>query len=84
MQLLQMGRSSPHLILRLRHVKQPVLVLFRSFGFEGGAEAELPVGVTFPASVDKVEPVSTYCGRVGTRLSFSSFLICRSRSFPRL
>ena len=58
MQLLQMGRSSPHLILRLRHVKQPVLVLFRNFGFEGGAEAELPVGVTFPALVDKAEPLS--------------------------
>jgi hypothetical protein len=59
MQLLQMGRSSPHLILRLRHVKQPVLVLFRSFGFEG-AEAELPVGVTFPAPVDMEEPLSMW------------------------
>ena len=84
MQLLQMGRSSPHLILRLRHVKQPVLVLFRSFGFEGGAEAELPVGVTFPASVSKAEPLSTYCGRVGTRLSSPLVLICRSGSFPKL
>lgn len=60
MQLLQIGRSSPHLILRLRHVKQPVLVLFRSFGFEGGAEAELPVGVTSPAPVDMAEPLSMW------------------------
>jgi hypothetical protein len=38
MQLLQMGRSSPHLILRFRHVKQPVLVLLRSLGagWDGG------------------------------------------------
>ena len=60
MQLLQMGRSSPHLILRLRHVKQPVLVLFRSFGFEDGAEAELPVGVTSPAPVGIEEPLSMW------------------------
>jgi len=26
----------------------------------------------------------TYCGRVGTRLSSSSFSICRLRSFPKL
>lgn len=58
MQLLQMGLSSPHFILRLRHVKQPVLVLFRSFGFGGGAEAALEAGGVSPAPVDKVGPLS--------------------------
>jgi hypothetical protein len=39
MQLPQIGRSSPHLMRRLRHVKQPVFVRFLILlGFVEGAE----------------------------------------------
>ena len=43
MQLLQVGLSSPHLMRRLRHVRQPVFVRFRSFG--------LPAAVLVTVSV---------------------------------
>lgn len=44
MQLLQIGRSSPHFILRLRQVRHPVLVLLRSFGFSG-IDLVMPLGL---------------------------------------
>lgn len=48
MQLAQVGRSSPHLMRRLRQVKQPVLVLLRILVVAVGPDS-LPVGERSPA-----------------------------------
>jgi hypothetical protein len=51
MQLAQVGRSSPHLMRRLRQVKHPVFVLLRIL--VAAVEPEpLPVGDTSPAPPD--------------------------------
>lgn len=52
MQLLQMGLSSPHLMRRLRHVRQPVLVLFRNFADADWLDESAPM----------VSPASTVDG----------------------
>ena len=67
MQLAQVGRSSPHLIRRLRQVKQPVLVLLRILVVAAGPEP-LPVGERSPpppplgGEMDRAVAIWTSCG----------------------
>lgn len=55
MQLLQIGRSSPHFILRRRQVRQPVFVRLRSFAF-AVAEDDEGAGL-FPPLFEPFPPV---------------------------
>lgn len=54
MQLLQVGLSSPHLMRRLRHVRHPVLVLFRDnfepVLLEPGSTSSFPSGLLWAVS----------------------------------
>jgi len=57
-QLAHTGRSSPHLILLLLHVKHPVFVLLRNLALLAAADAEL--------LLSKADPKGGGGGRIGS------------------